>query len=77
MNDQSQPSDPYPALRYLDALHARLNPEEFDVVLRLVRSLTSAAGAQRAEEPAERGPVTQKLRDEASTVVALAFSGQP
>ncbi|MDH6228607.1 MULTISPECIES: hypothetical protein [Streptomyces] len=75
--------DGEPVELYLDLLRLRLNPEEYDLLLRLVRPALRALGEDvdladlgpDGDRPDE-GPVPQEIRDEAALVIAAAVTGR-
>jgi hypothetical protein len=82
MSDSQLPPDGEPVDLYLDLLRMRMTPEEFDLLLRLVRPALRAIGEEcldldglgMDEEPAESVP--QEVRDEAALVIAAAVTGR-
>ncbi|MET8573203.1 hypothetical protein [Streptomyces sp. NPDC005012] len=75
--------DGEPVELYLDLLRLRLSPEEYDLLLRLVRPALRALGEDldlADMEPdgdcVDAGPVPQEIRDEAALVIAAAVTGR-
>jgi hypothetical protein len=75
--------DGEPVELYLDLLRLRLSPEEYDLLLRLVRPALRALGedVDLADlgpdgDCSDEGPVPQEIRDEAALVIAAAVTGR-
>ncbi|NYV74240.1 MULTISPECIES: hypothetical protein [Streptomyces] len=75
--------DGEPVELYLDLLRLRLSPEEYDLLLRLVRPALRALGedVDLADlgpdgDCPDEGPVPQEIRDEAALVIAAAVTGR-
>ncbi|GGX72969.1 hypothetical protein [Streptomyces minutiscleroticus] len=82
MNESEIPPDGQPVDVYLDLLRIRMDPDDYEVLLRMVEPVLQAIEEQRPGavdlnlDDAQREEVSQEIRDEAALVIATAVTGR-